>query len=232
MTRKKTAPRTIAAPPAQPRTRPPSSSSTSSERRGGDGALGGDDARRRDGPSRRGGQAGRRGLEALLELLDAIEEPVELLVRVRPAVALRRPASRRPRPQIVVWTDTDAIRGGRGARRAPTSAGSPCSSSCSCGSRFRSFPHIGHSPAQSSRHRICSGTASAIASRAHPCTSSRSLGQVRRAQLVAFAGVRRLVLARVHSRRRARRRPGTGSTDRAAGRRTAARRPFRSMRAR
>ena len=32
--------------------------------------------------------------------------------------------------------------------------GSPCSSSCSCGSTFRSFPHTGQSPAQSGAWRI------------------------------------------------------------------------------
>ena len=43
-----------------------------------------------------------------------------------------------------------------------------------CGSAFRSLPQTGQSPAQSGRQRICSGSASATASRAQAERSSRS----------------------------------------------------------
>ncbi len=102
MTRKKTAPRTIAAPPAQPSTRPPSSSSTSNERRGGGVRLRRDDARRRDGPSRRGRSGVPAPTRGVARAARRDRGGGRASVRVRPAVALRRPASRRPRPQIVV----------------------------------------------------------------------------------------------------------------------------------
>ena len=64
-----------------------------------------------------------------------------------------------------------AARGGLGQpvlerlERRPARVGG--SSSCSCGSSFRFAPQVGQSPAQSARQRICSGSASTTASRAH-----------------------------------------------------------------
>ena len=60
------------------------------------------------------------------------------------------------------------IKGNYDQRESGTSA------ACSCGFSFRFSPHVGHSPAQSSRQRICSGSASAIESRAQADRSSRS----------------------------------------------------------
>src|SRR5215213_1073727 len=52
--------------------------------------------------------------------------------------------------------------------------GSPSASSWVCGSTLRSRPHSGERPAQSGLHRILSGSARTIASRAHPERSSWS----------------------------------------------------------
>ena len=52
--------------------------------------------------------------------------------------------------------------------------GSTSSSSCTCGSWFRSRPQSGHRPAQSGRQRIFSGSARMSASRAQADRSSRS----------------------------------------------------------
>ena len=58
------------------------------------------------------------------------------------------------------------------AERGPT--GSTVSSTCSCGSTFRSLPQTGQSPAQSGSWRICTGSARTTASCAHAERSSWS----------------------------------------------------------
>ena len=76
------------------------------------------------------------------------------------------------------WAGAEALRqrttSGREAPRAPTSEDRASSSACVCGSTFRSLPQTGQRPAQSGACRIWSGSASAIASRAHAESSSWS----------------------------------------------------------
>jgi CheY-like chemotaxis protein len=69
----------------------------------------------------------------------------------------------------------DGLTAARRLRKTcPAQRASPCSSSCTCGSSFRFLPQTGQSPAQSGRQRICSGSASAIESRAHAERSTLS----------------------------------------------------------
>ena len=109
-------------------------------------------------------------------------------VRVRLARSLQRTRgrgrARERRGSVWVssspsWAGAEApphivLQAGRGAPRAPTSAGRAPRSSCVCGSTFRSLPQTGQRPAQSGACRIWSGSASAIASRAHAESSSWS----------------------------------------------------------
>ena len=72
------------------------------------------------------------------------------------------------------------------------------SSSCACGSSFRSLPQTGQRPGAVGRvQRIWSGSASAIASRAHADELELVVDDVLAPQLVVVGRRRRLVLARV-----------------------------------
>ena len=81
------------------------------------------------------------------------------------------------RPDLVLPGASPGDLGGRRGRgaRAPAQ-GVPARirlhHDAAAGTRLRSAPQVGQSPAQPSRHRIVAGTASAIASRAQPATSS------------------------------------------------------------
>ena len=100
--------------------------------------------------------------------------------------------------------------------------GSPCSSSCSCGSAFRSRPQTGQSPAQSGRQRILSGQREDQRVARPGREVEPVVDQIRRRQLLRV-GARRLVLAQLEPSPRRLRRSGTARTGRAGERRAAAR---------
>ena len=106
--------------------------------------------------------------------------------------------------------------------------GSPTAISCSCGSRLRFLPHSGQSPAQSSRHRILSGSASTTASCAQAERSRRPSATYGDDELDVALRVLRLILADTRAPRRSRRRRGSESTARAGARGRRDRRAGRS----